>query len=139
MNRMVFLPLFVLVVLLGVAFAQGPGQGRGMGFGPYDPSAETTVVGTVELVQQHPGRGAGMGTHLLLKTKDSKLDVHVGPSWYIDKNGFSFAEGDTVEVTGSLLKTKDGILARVIKKGDKTLTLRNNSGRPLWAGGPKRG
>ena len=130
----------ILVVLCGVvltALAQGPGN-RGMGFGPYNTASETTVTGTVQAVQQHPGKRGGVGIHLLLKTKDSTLDVHVGPSWYLEKQGITFAEGDTVEVTGSLLKTNDGILAKEIKKGDKTLSLRNAAGKPFWSG-PKRG
>ncbi len=134
------IPAVILVFLCGVvlaAVAQGPGN-RGMGFGPYNTASETTVTGTVQAVQQHPGKRGGVGIHLLLKTNDSTLDVHVGPSWYLDKQGVTFAEGDAVEVTGSMLKTNDGILAREIKKGDKTLSLRNADGRPLWAG-PKRG
>lgn len=130
----------LLLVVLGMvlaAVAQGPGS-RGMGFGPYNTASETTVTGTVQAVQQHPGKRGGMGIHLLLKTKDSILDVHVGPSWYLDKQGVTFAEGDVVEVTGSMLKTNDGILAKEIKKGDKTLSLRNAAGRPLWAG-PNKG
>ena len=129
--------LLVVFGLVLTVVAQGPGT-RGMGFGPYNTATETTVTGTVQAVQQHPGQRGGTGIHLLLKTKDSTLDVHVGPSWYLDKQGITFAEGDTVEVTGSMLKTNDGILAKEIKKGDKTLSLRNAAGRPLWAGA-KRG
>lgn len=128
--------MFVVFGLVVTVMAQGPG-GRGMGFGPYNTASETTVAGTVQAVQQHPGKRGGMGIHLLLKTKDATLDVHVGPSWYLDKQGFQFAEGDTVEVTGSMLKTNDGILAKEIKKGDKTLSLRNATGRPLWTGRDK--
>ncbi len=138
MKRLIIAVLFVFLFgMVLTVVAQAPGN-RGMGFGPYDTASETTVTGTVQAVQQHPGQRGGMGIHLLLKTKDSTLDVHVGPSWYLDKQGVQFAEGDTIEVTGSMLKTKDGILAREIKKGDKTLSLRNAAGRPLWAG-PKKG
>ncbi len=139
--RRITLALVVLALAVTVisAVAQGPRSGgRGMGMGPYDVKTETTVTGTVQAVQLHPGHGQGMGTHLLLKTKDATLDVHVGPSTYIEKQGFAFAEGDTVEVTGSMIKTNDAILARIIKKNDKSLTLRDESGKPLWARGPKR-
>lgn len=134
MKRLTVAALFFVVFgMVLTVMAQGPGT-RGMGFGPYNTATETTVTGTVQAVQQHPGQRGGMGIHLLLKTKDSTLDVHVGPSWYLDKQGVTFAEGDAVEVTGSLLKTNDGILAKEIKKGDKTVSLRNATGRPLWAG-----
>ncbi|HEU5401077.1 MAG TPA: hypothetical protein VFU86_06945 [Terriglobales bacterium] len=128
---------FVTFGMVLTVLAQGPGA-RGMGLGPYNTASETTVTGIVQAVQQHPGRRGGMGVHLLLKTQDSTLDVHVGPSWYLDKQEVKFAEGDTVEVTGSMLKTNDGILAKEIKKGDKSLLLRNATGRPLWAG-PNKG
>ena len=135
MKRLTMAVIFFVVFGMVLAVvAQGPAT-RGMGFGPYNTASETTVTGTVQAVQQHPGmRGSGVGIHLLLKTTDAALDVHVGPSWYLDQQGFKFAEGDTVEVTGSMLKTNDGMLAKTIKKGDKTLSLRNSAGRPLWAG-----
>ncbi len=129
-----------LVLLAALAFSSLPaiaqGPGHGMGMGPYDVKSEVTIAGTVQAVQEHPGRGNHVGIHLLLKTKDSTLDVHVGPSRYIDKQGFRFSEGDAVEVIGSMTKTKDAILAKIIKKDGKSLTLRDEGGKPLWAGKP---
>lgn len=139
MRKAVSISIIFLVVLLICStpvIAQGPG--RGMGMGPYDVKTEATVSGTVQAVQEHPGRGGNVGVHLLLKTKDHTLDVHVGPRSYIDKQKLTFAEGDTVEVTGSMVKINDAILARVIKKDGKELKLRDDSGKPLWAGGPPR-
>ncbi len=127
------LAVLILSCFLVVAQTQS-GSTRGMGYGPYTASTETTVSGTVEAVQLHPGQRGGTGTHLLLKTKDATLDVHVGPTWYLEKQGISFKEGDEVEVLGSLVKSKDALLARTIKKGGTAVTLRDSSGRPLWAG-----
>ena len=140
MKRITLISVLLLSALVFVTLttaAQGP-TGRGMGMGPYDTKTEITVTGTVQAVQQHPGRGNKMGTHLLLKTKDSTLDVHVGSSQFVEQQGFTFSEGDTVEVTGSMTKTNDAILARIIKKGGKSLTLRSDTGKPLWAGGRGR-
>jgi len=130
----------LMLITLAIGFiplvAQDPGHGMGMG--PYELKTEVTVTGTIQAVQEHPGRGKDMGTRLLLKTKDSTLDVHVGPSRYIEKQGFAFAEGDTVEVVGSMTKSNDAILARIIKRNGKSLSLRDDGGKPLWAGGRRR-
>lgn len=119
----------VLFVSLPLAFAQ-----RGMR--NYNPSRETTVKGTVEEVKQVSGRHGWNGTHLMLKTEAGQMDVHVGPSSYISRQGFSFAKGDQVEVLGSQVKMggSDALIAREIKKDDKTLTLRNAQGIPQWSG-----
>ncbi len=108
---------------------------QGQGWHNYDPKTETTVSGTIQEVQQHPGRrGGGTGTDLVLKTEQGNVDIFVGPSSYVSKQGFTFAKSDSIEVTGS--KIAKGIIAREIKKSGKTLTLREASGRPMWAGGP---
>ena len=72
----------------------------------YDPSAETTIRGTVMDVQQYQ-RGRMAGLHIILKSDSDTFDVHLGPSAYIAKEGFAFAKGDVIEVLGA--KTKIGI------------------------------
>jgi hypothetical protein len=102
----------------------------------YDPSTEATMKGTVEEVMQ-PTRGQRMrmGTHLVLKTGADTTQVILGPTAYIASKGFTFAKGDTVEVTGSKLTRNQTnyIIARQVVKGGKTLTLRDKEGTPLWA------
>jgi hypothetical protein len=47
------------------------------------------------------------------------------------------AKGDALDILGSRV-TIDGeavLLAREVKTGDNTWTLRDQSGRPLWGGG----
>lgn len=103
----------------------------------YDPSTETTVKGTVKQVKQVSGRRGWNGTHLLLKTEAGSLQVHAGPSSYITSQGFSFAKGDEIEVLGSKVKPgeNEALIAREVKKEDKTLVLRDSQGAPQWAGG----
>jgi len=106
----------------------------------YDPKTEVTVTGTVEEVKTYPRKGGGAaGEHLLLKTPDGVLDVHLGPSDFLKEKGFDVAAGDTIEVTGSKIKGKEAeaIIARQVKKGEKTWTLRSASGVPEWSRGPK--
>ncbi len=52
---------------------------------------------------------------------------------------FTFATGDQVEVIGSKVKMDgaDAVLAREVKKGGKTLTLRNARGIPAWSKGKR--
>jgi hypothetical protein len=122
----------VLLIILP-AGAQGPG-GNGKRAPMYNPSTEMTVTGTVEEVA-HPG-GWG-GTHLTLKTEKGTLDVHLGPSRFLAEKQFTFAKGDRIEVTNSKVAYAggDALAARVVKRGDKTLTLRDSSGIPRWSRG----
>jgi hypothetical protein len=114
-----------------------PHKGR-MGMSYYDRSTETTVVGTVQdIIQPQGGRGPyGMGTHLLVKTDSETVEVHLGPTGYISRQGFSFAKNDAVEILGSktTVAGKAAIIARVVTKDGKKLTLRDETGRPTWAG-----
>ena len=117
------------------AFAQGTGPANGMR--NYDPSAEVTVKGIVEQVQQVQGKGIWGGVHVILKADAENLEVHLGPSSYISQKQFSFAKGDQIEVLGSRVKlgTKNMLIAREVTKDGKTLVLRNSKGIPVWSGG----
>jgi hypothetical protein len=138
----------VLVLLVGsVAFAQmGMSQGMGMHMPNYDPTRVVTVKGTIEEVQSGMMRSGQMGQmrgmdhmglHLTLKTGKAPITVLVGPSSFVKEKNFAFAKGDTIEVTGSQVKydNADALIAREIKKDDKTLTLRNEQGVPEWSQG----
>lgn len=125
-----------LAVVTAIAFAAPAAFCQRPGRLMYNPSTETTVSGTVEQVRtMHYGGGWG-GTHLDLKTEQGMFDVHLGPSAYIASTGFKFAKGDQIEVTGSKVKFEghDAIIAREVKAGGKTLTLRDVHGIPEWGG-----
>jgi hypothetical protein len=139
---------FLLSALTLSALAQGGGMNRGSQMPPYDPKTEVTLTGTVSDIQQMmmpqgegPGRGAMMagmgGMHLTLATKDGSKDVHLGPSSYLTDKNFTINKGDTLEVTGSLVKmmgNMEAFIAREVKKGSETLVLRDKNGMPLWSG-----
>lgn len=117
-------------------------QRSGPGMRNYDPKTEVTIKGTIEDVQQRTGRrGAWKGTHLILKTEAASVDVHVGPSSYIEQKQFAFAPGETIEVVGSKVTIggQEALLAREITKDGKTLVLRNAQGVPNWSGGRRSG
>jgi hypothetical protein len=122
---------FLLSAVL--ASAQGPHAGKNMRM--YDPSTETNLKGTVEAVTQQT-RGQMMGSHLTVKTAEETREVMLGPANFITGKGFTFAKGDSVEVTGSRITmgAMEFVIAREVIKDGKTLTLRDKTGTPEWAG-----
>ena len=124
----------MLLFLLGtVAVAQKMGGADSN----YDPKTETTVSGVVEEVKQQAGPRGITGTHAVVKTENGVLDVHLGPSDFLSKQGLALAKGDSVEIVGSkvTMNGKEALIAREVKKSNKTFVLRSASGKPMWSGG----
>ena len=120
--------------------AQSP-QATPQGSRMYDVTTETTIVGTVESVQNVTGSGGrgrgGMGgTHLVVKTEKDAVAVHVGPTAYLAEKGITLAKGDKLEILGSKVTVDNEtfLIARQIKKANNTWSLRDASGRPAWSG-----
>ena len=93
-------------------------------------------------VEQTSGKGGWTGgVHLLLKTDEEEMAVHIGPAWYVDKQALKLAAQDTLEVHGSRMAYagKPAIIAAEVRKGDQVLKLRDHSGTPLWRGQGRRG
>jgi hypothetical protein len=126
-----------------------------MGGMTYDKGTETTVTGTVTEVKTMteaammggrmadsgaPGRmmGAGpmVGVHLMVTLESGPVEVHLGPQTFLTEQKYAFAVNDRITVTGSRMKqgATEAILARQIRRGDSTMTFRDETGRPLWAG-----
>jgi hypothetical protein len=115
---------------------QAPADRRG-----YDPDTVTTLKGTATAVTVVPARGGRSGgTHVTLESDGSATDVHLGPTWFLEKQGLKLAKGDAVEVTGSLVESdgKTWLVAREVKKGGTLVRLRDERGVPAWSGGPAR-
>lgn len=106
----------------------------------YDTKTETTLTGTVEEVKTvidmmgGGGRIGGQGTHLMLKTAKETIEIHLGPSAFLREKNIEIAKGDAVEALGSRVKIgpSDALIAREIRKGGTSWTLRDANGRPLW-------
>jgi hypothetical protein len=113
--------------------AQGPNAHKNLRM--YDPAKETTLKGNVEAATQQ-ARGQMMGTHLTIKTAEETREVMLGPSEFITSKGFAFVKGDAIEVTGSRITmgAMEFVIARELVKDGKTLTLRDKTGTPQWAG-----
>jgi hypothetical protein len=130
------LVLFVAAPLL----AQPKGGG---GSSPrYDLATEATVTGTVESVEQiaSPSGGRGRrglgGTHLTLKSSAETLEVHLGPTAFLNEKKVAIAKGDTLTIVGSRVTVDDDrvFIAKEVRKGDSAWTLRDAAGLPLWRG-----
>lgn len=140
-----FVTTAVLVLVAGTAGWAWAQQGSGGASGSpdarvFDPSTVQTVKGEISRVEQlTPARGPGRmggGIHLVVKTDKETIPVHLGPAWYVDKQGVKLAAGDKIEVRGSRV-TLDGqpaIIASDVTKGSQVLHLRDSNGVPAWAG-----
>ena len=118
------------------AAQQGPGApGGGL---RYDPDTVTTLRGTVDSVAVVPARGGRAGgMHLAVKTDGQTMDVHLGPTWFLQREGIELAKADAIEVTGSVVDSEGAtfLIARELKKGPKAVRLRDEQGVPAWSGG----
>ena len=135
--------LAALLAVPALALAQGgPPPGKGMGAARmYDPATVVTIAGTVT-GENRVDRGMGhKGVHLVLKTAEGEIPVHLGPDFWVDQQSVKIAKGDEITVKGSRItfEGKPAIIAQTVTKGGSTLTLRDASGTPAWAGsGPGR-
>ena len=134
-HRVNLMGVSAAAILFGAVLvsAQGPGPPKGMRM--YNPATETTLNGTIEAVTEG-ARGQMMGTHLTVKTAEGTREVMLGPTQFIASKHFSFANGDSVEVTGSKVTMggSEYVVARQVVKDGNTLTLRDKAGTPEWAG-----
>lgn len=108
----------------------------------YDPKTVETLSGAVVSVEETPSmRGmSSYGVHLLLKTDQETISVHLGPGWFIENQDIPIAPNDTIQVKGSRI-TFEGeptLIAAEVVKGDKVLKLRDDSGFPVWSGWRRR-
>lgn len=73
----------------------------------------------------HGGRSTR--TYVKVKTDAEVVGVRLGPTRYLESQKFAVAKGDTITVTGS--KVKGSVIAREVKKGETTITLKGQTGR----------
>jgi hypothetical protein len=105
----------------------------------YDSKTIETIQGKVLSVEKTQQRGHGI--HLMLQTDKETISVHLGPSWYVDKQTPKIEANDTITVTGSrvTIDGKPAIIAAQVKKGNEVLKLRDDNGVPVWSSGRPRG
>ena len=132
--RNILFAMLTVSMAVSIGYAQRR-KGQMHGMPRYDTATEVTLRGTITKVETQTGRMGWDGTHLVVSFDAETLTVHVGPSNYLEQQGFSFVTGDPIEVTGSRIKLEgtDVLIARAITKGEKVLTLRNSEGIPAWS------
>lgn len=103
----------------------------------YNTQTYTKINGQVMSIEKVVSqKGASAGIHMTVKTKTGTYTVHLGPKWYLDKQGVPINTGDQVEVGGSkvTIDSKPVIIAKEVIKEGHTLKLRDEDGKPLWSG-----
>lgn len=103
----------------------------------YNLQTEQTVTVTVQKVEMFtPENGMALGIHLQANLNDKLLYVHLGPAWFIKNQELQILEGDELEITGSMItyRGQEALIAKTIKLEENILTLRDDFGRPIWAG-----
>jgi hypothetical protein len=80
------------------------------------------------------------GTHLTLKTSTETLEVHLGPTAFLNEKKVEVGKGDTLVITGSRVTIDDErvLIAKEVRKGGSTWVLRDAAGLPLWRGAARR-
>ena len=144
MRRTSLIAALILIQILAAAVIShsgGDGWGAGSAYNSLFNS-ETVETLSGELIKTGlftPGKGMSMGVQIILKTGKETLPVHLGPLWYMRTQKREVAPGDKIEITGSRVQCdgKPAIMAAEVRKGDKKLKLRDESGAPIWGGEKK--
>jgi sporulation protein YlmC with PRC-barrel domain len=139
-------------------YEYGSGYGYGYGYWLYpglaqedlfvkvfDPKSIKKITGQVIKVDQvipKSGIMSQMEIELIVYVdRKEAVPVYLGPIWYIDGSNrrSRFKSGDEVTVTGSWITTEEEpfMIASSVKKGIKTLQLRDKDGTPVWIGWKK--
>jgi hypothetical protein len=129
--------VFVLALTVWAQSGAG-GDAPRLHFGKmWDTGTVGILKGQVVAVEKYvPGRGGtAYGLRLTMKTDSETVSVILGPAWYIEEQQFMVEPGDALEVKGSRMSVQGQptMIAGEVKKGDKSLKLRNETGNPLWS------
>jgi DNA/RNA endonuclease YhcR with UshA esterase domain len=118
--------------VLGVSF-HPPISAQGAAL--YNPADEITVTGVVQETQEFdcPVSEGELASHLMLKTPDGMIQVHLAPTRIISGQKLTFSPGDQLEVVGAKFRFegKKGVIARVITRGNESIIFRDQEGKLL--------
>jgi hypothetical protein len=141
-----------LTVILALAFTLGSAlpsaeaqRGRGDPSGIAREAVQPDVVslaGKVLKVETAPcemttGRSI-FGTHFVMKTVEGKkLNIHLGPAAVVEFVAKQLKAGSKVKVEGFRTEKmpEAEYVAKSLTLGERTITLRDETLRPVWAGG----
>jgi hypothetical protein len=120
----------VLLLVFGVRFERPlPGQGAAL----YNPANEMVLQGVVQDTRDFacPVSEGEIGDHLMVKTANGIVRVHLAPGRIMRSNKLSFAPGEQIEIIGAKLRYlgADDIIAREIIRGNETFIFRDHEGK----------
>ncbi|MCU0519097.1 MAG: hypothetical protein MUF84_00140 [Anaerolineae bacterium] len=107
------------------AYAYGQGQGRSAGgVAATEPDQWETIEGSVVVA----------GSDLTMRTADGDILVGLGQEWYREQEGFVVELGDQIRVKGYYEdgEFKAGAVENLTRH--TSITLRDDTGRPMWSG-----
>jgi translation initiation factor IF-1 len=126
------LVICVLLLVLGVHF-HGPPSAQGAAL--YDPAREVTVKGVVGEERDFtcPVSEGELESHLMLKTDDGIVQLHLAPGRIMRSHQLHFAPGDQITVVGSRVRIfgKDDIIVRNITSGNEEFVFRDQTGKMM--------
>jgi len=100
-----------------------------------EPVNLRTIEGKVAEIVYLPGPTAESGmVEVRLQTTGETVLVRLAPSGFLKRSDLHLREGNSVAVKGFPVAGMDGdlIVATEVRQADKTVTLRDQQGRPLW-------
>lgn len=83
-----------------------------------------------------PGEGHNISRGVILEIKfgEEIKEVHLGPSWYIERQFRHFKIGEEITVVGSKIhyRNREIIVAENLQRGNSIFRLRDEEGIPYW-------
>jgi translation initiation factor IF-1 len=120
----------VILLIAGVHFER-PASVQGAAL--YNPANEIVFKGAVKEVQEYtcPVSEGEMGEHLIVKTEDGVVQVHLAPGRILRSQKISFASGDQISVVGSRFRWhgNNDVIAREITRGNENFVFRDHQGK----------
>jgi hypothetical protein len=101
----------------------------------YDVATVIDVDATVMDIREVARSNPLGGLHLTVKVESDTMDVFLGPVDFLKGFEITFAKGDKIEIIGSKIKFGGAhiVLARLVRRDESTLYLRDVKGKPHWA------
>jgi hypothetical protein len=120
----------ILLLVAGVRFER-PLSSQGAAL--YNAANEAVLSGVVQEFQKFPcpvSEGEE-GGHLLLKTDESVVRVHLAPGRILRSQNITFAPGDKISVVGAKFRFQgsNDLIAREVTRGNENFIFRDHSGK----------
>ena len=124
----------------GNSAAAAPGNSGGKGAGAAGESKGSgESYATTEWITVTGEVTAFVDDELTILTADGEVVMHLGPEWYWEVEGIVLNLGDEVEVTGFYESDEFEVAGIENLTTGESVVLRDESGRPMWAGGGRQG